>query len=149
MITRETWARQHWTQNPLIGCPKGQVMRGILKGIKHLPSRQSDRSALNNQHNRKLQDYAKLTRSEHGKRAKNRKYKCYLDSQNMHHLTKTILVKSVIDTYENTGPKDNTRTRRHPSSPLGMRMSPQSLKPPKPGLPSQTPKPIQQCNNKV
>ena len=68
MITRETRAWQHWTQNPLIGCQKGQVMRGILKGIKHLPSRQSDRSALNNPHNRKLQDYARLTRSEQGKR---------------------------------------------------------------------------------
>ena len=123
MITRETWARQHWTQNPLIGCPKGQMMRGILKEIKHLPCRQSDRSALNNPHNRKLQDYARLTRSEQGKPA-NRKYKCYLDSQNMHHLTKTILAKSVIDTYENTGLKDNTRTRRHPSSPPGTRMSP-------------------------
>ena len=90
-------------------------MRGILKGIKHLPSRRSDQSTLNSPHNQKLQDYAKLTRSEQGKRV-NKKYKSYLDSQNMHHLTKTIFVKLVIDTYENTGPKDNTRTRRHPSS---------------------------------
>ena len=52
------------TRNPLRDCPKGQVMRGIVKGIKHLPSRLSDRSALNNRHNRKLQDYARLTRSE-------------------------------------------------------------------------------------
>ena len=124
-----------WTRNPLTGCPKGQVMRGILKGL-----------ALNNPHNRKLQDYAKLTRSEQGQRA-NRKYRCYLDSQNMHHLAKKIVVKSVIDPYENMGPKDNRQS--HPSSPPGTRMSPQSRKPPKPGLPSQTPKPIQQCNNKV
>ena len=32
MITRETWAQQHWSRNPLIGCPKGQVMQGMLKG---------------------------------------------------------------------------------------------------------------------
>ena len=116
MITRETWARQQWTRNSSIGILKGQVMRWILKEIKHLPSRRSDRSALNNPHNRKLQDYTKLTRSKQGKRA-NGKYKCYLDPQNMHHLTKTILVKSVIDTYENMGLKDNIRTWRYPSSP--------------------------------
>ena len=134
MITRETWARQHWTRNPSIGCPKGQVMRGILKGIKHLPNRRSDWSALNNPHNRKLQDYAKLTRSEQGQRA-NRKYMCYLDSQNMHHLTKTILVKSVIDTMKIRAPKTaNTRTRRHPSSPLGTRMSFPPPPPPPPPI---------------
>ena len=55
----------------------------------------------------------------------------------------------MIDTYGNTGPKDNTLTPRHPSGPLSMYMSPQSLKPSKPGLPSQSPNPIQQCNNKV
>ena len=88
MFAREIWARQYWTRNSLTGCPKGQVMRGTLKGIKHLPSRRSDRSALNNQNNRKL---AKLTRSEQGNGeywSANRKYKRHLDFQNMHHLTK-------------------------------------------------------------
>ena len=45
---------------PLTGCLKGQVMRGTPKEIKHLPSTRTDQSALDNPHNRKPQDYAKL-----------------------------------------------------------------------------------------
>ena len=94
MSTRETWARQHWTWNPLTGFPEGQVMRGILKGVKHLPSTRSDQSSLNNPHNRKPQDYAKLQGLNKGLgntvQSPKRKFKCYLVSQNMHHLTKTI-----------------------------------------------------------
>ena len=55
----------------------------------------------------------------------------------------------MIDTYENTGHKGNTHTGRHPSSPQGMCLSPQSMKPPTPGLPSQSPMPIQQWNKKM
>ena len=45
---------------PINRLPEGQVMREILKGMKHLPSTRSDQSVLNNPHNRKPQDYAKL-----------------------------------------------------------------------------------------
>ena len=93
MSTRETWARQHWTRNPLIGYPKGQVQQGIWKGIKHLPITRSDQSALNNPHNRKHQDYAKLQCLNKGllnTEIQRGKYKCYPVSQIMHHLTETI-----------------------------------------------------------
>ena len=109
MSTRETCARQYWTRNPLTGCQKGQMMRGILKGIKYLPSTRSDRSALNNLHNRKLQDYTKhqTPRFEQGTGeylSPKRKYKCYLVLTKYASPDQNNLVMSVIDTYENTGP---------------------------------------------
>ena len=66
-------------------------MRGILKGIKHLPSWRSDWLALNNPYKRKLQDY-RNTDVQIG----NISAKYASPDQNS-------LVKLVIDTYENAG----------------------------------------------
>ena len=88
--TWETWAQQHWSQNPSTGCPKGQVMQGIWNRIKYLPTTRTDQSVLNNPHNRKHQDYAKLHQGLGNTEVQTRKYKCYRVSQIMHHLAKTI-----------------------------------------------------------